>query len=245
AHLRAMIVTAARKALGELFDPALRGVLWKSIGLTLLGLIAIWFALRALFDAVVVPFVSGWFAGSGLPYVADWSSGIGIAALIGASLAMAVLLTFLIGPVSAAIAGIFLDDVAEHVERQDYPYDQPGKALPLGKSVVMSVKFFGIIILGNLFALVLLLIPGINLIAFFVVNGYLLGREYFQFAALRFHDERTVQALFSQHSGTVILGGFLIAGMLAIPIVNLLTPLFGAALMVHLHKSIAQKALTQ
>lgn len=233
-----MILHAAKLALGELFDPALRQVFWKSIGLTIAGLVVIWLGLRAILEVVAIPYVSAFVTGYALP---DWTGTVGFFALVAASIVMAVGLAFLIGPVSAAIAGIFLDDVADHIEAQDYP-DQPrGTPMAMGRSVVMSVKFFGIVVLGNLCALLLLLVPGVNLIAFFAVNGYLLGREYFQFAAMRFHDEKTAAMLRSRHSTTVIFAGFLIAGFLAIPVVNLLTPLFGAALMVHLHKAIATK----
>lgn len=237
-----MLITATRKALGELFDPALRQVFWKSIGLTIAGLIVVWYALKTLFEAVAIPFISTWFTGAGLDFLPQWGGTLGFVAGIFASLGIAAGLAFLIGPVSAAIAGIFLDDVADHIERQDYPDQAPGKAMAIGQSIVMSMKFFGVVILGNLFALALLLIPGINLIAFFAVNGYLLGREYFQFAAMRFGDEDSANALRERHASTIILGGFLIAGFLAIPVLNLLTPLFGAALMVHLHKAISQRA---
>lgn len=234
-----MIITAARNALGEIFDPAMRRVFWKSIGLTILALIIVWNLIKVFVEAFAIPFVSGWFAAISFP---AWSGGIGIFAAIAAGIGLAAGLAFLIGPVSAAIAGLFLDDVADHVEAQDYPEDPPGQAMPLGQSIVMSLRFFLIVVLGNLFALLLLLVPGVNFIAFFAVNGYLLGREYFEFAALRHHDAATVRRLRSQHSGTVIMGGLVIAGFLAIPLVNLLTPLFGGALMVHLHKAIATKA---
>lgn len=240
-HLSGMIFTAAKNALGELFDPALRQVFWKSIGLTIAGLIAVWFGLKALFEAMAIPFVSAWIAGLGMPAMPEWTGTLGLVAAVAAGLGLAAGLAFLIGPVSAAIAGIFLDDVADHVERQDYPADPPGTAMAIAPSIWMSIKFFGIVIVGNLLALALLLVPGINLIAFFAVNGYLLGREYFQFAAMRFRDEKSAALLRSKYSSTVILAGFLIAGFLAIPVVNLLTPLFGAALMVHLHKAIEKR----
>jgi len=225
-------------ALGELFDPALRSVFWKSIGLTIAGLIGVWFALRGVFSLVALPWLEAWIGGFGLP---EWTGFLGVFGMVAAGLALAAGLAFLVGPVSAAIAGVFLDDVAEHIERQDYPDHPAGQAMALVPSVIMSVKFFGIVIFGNLLALLLLLVPGINLIAFFAVNGYLLGREYFTFAAMRFHDERTVHALRARHSLSVLFAGFLIAGFLTVPVLNLLTPLFGGALMVHLHKAIVNK----
>jgi CysZ protein len=106
--------------------------------------------------------------------------------------------------------------------------------------LILSVKFLGVVILGNIVALLMLLIPGVNIIAFFVVNGYLLGREFFEFAAMRFRPEMEAKALRSKHATTVFLGGLVIAAFMAIPILNLLTPLFAAAMMVHLHKAVAQ-----
>jgi CysZ protein len=83
-------------------------------------------------------------------------------------------------------------------------------------------------------------VPGINAIIFLIANGYLLGREYFELAALRFRPKSEVKALRRRHGGRVFLAGLVIAGLVAIPIINLLTPLFATALMVHLHKSISR-----
>ncbi|MND77505.1 CysZ-like protein [compost metagenome] len=74
-----------------------------------------------------------------------------------------------------------------------------------------------------------------------MVNGYLLGREFFEFAAMRFRSPEEARAFRAKHASTVLLAGMLIAGFLAIPIVNLLTPLFAAGLMVHLHKALAKR----
>ena len=142
---------------------------------------------------------------------------------------------------TAIVAGLFLDDVAELVERTDYPEDPPGRPVPLLRSMVLALKFFLVVIAGNIVALFLLLIPGVNIIAFFLVNGYLLGREFFEFAAMRYRSESEAKALRRKHAGTVFLAGLVIAAFLAIPLVNLLTPLFAATMMVHLHKMIARR----
>ncbi len=104
---------------------------------------------------------------------------------------------------------------------------------------MLSLKFFGVVVVGNLIALFLLLIPGVNIAAFFLVNGYLLGREFFEFAAMRFRPEAEAKALRRKHAGTVFLAGLVISAFLAVPLLNLLTPLFAAAMMVHLHKMIS------
>jgi CysZ protein len=221
-----MIFDAAALSLRNLFAPETRNVFWKTLGLTILVLIGLWFGLRESFIAFVMPMIQGF-----IPELPDWAGWLtfifGILASIGLALGLALLLS----------------PVAEVVEKRDYPNDPPGKAMPMGEAVIASIKFFGVVIVGNLFALMLLFIPGINIIAFFLVNGYLLGREFFEFAAMRFRSAEEAKLLRSQHSGTVFMAGLVIALFLAVPIVNLLTPLFAAGLMVHLHKALTGRAV--
>jgi CysZ protein len=233
-----MILDAARLSVANLFAPETRSVFWKVLGLTVLVLIGLWFALRSAFIAFVFPLVTGFF-----PDMPDWAGWLGFVFAIAAGIGLALGLALLLSPVTALIAGLFLDDVAEVVEKRDYPEDVPGTALPLGPAITSSIKFLGVVILGNIVALFLLFIPGVNLIAFFLVNGYLLGREFFEFAAMRFRSPQEARLFRAKHASTVFLAGLVIAAFLAIPVVNLLTPLFAAGLMVHLYKLISQKDL--
>ncbi|WP_320198103.1 sulfate transporter family protein [Agrobacterium sp. rho-13.3] len=231
-----MILDAARQAFTNLFAAETRSVFWKSLGLTLLVLVGLWFAIRSLFIWLALPWLDSLVPG--MPEWAGWMSFV-LAILAGIGLALA--LALLISPVTAVIASLFLDDVAEVIEKKDYPSDPPGHAMPLGEALVSSVKFFGVVILGNMIALLLLFIPGVNLIAFFLVNGYLLGREFFEFAAMRFRTPADARAFRAKHGSTVFMAGLVIAAFLAIPFLNLLTPLFAASLMVHLHKSVSKR----
>jgi CysZ protein len=229
-----VILDAARAAAGNLFSPEFRSVFLKTLGLTLLALVALWFGIESLLEWLAWPWLHTLLPG--LPSWAGWLGGI----IAGIVLAMG--LALLIAPVTAIVAGLFLDDIAEVVERTGYPGDPPGRALPALQSLVLAIKFFGVVILGNILALLLLLVPGINIAAFFIVNGYLLGREFFEFAAMRFRPEAEAKALRRKHAGTVFLAGLVIAALLAVPLLNLLTPLFAAALMVHLHKAVSMRA---
>ncbi|QND48370.1 sulfate transporter family protein [Rhizobium lusitanum] len=231
-----MIIDAARLSLANLFAAETRKVFWKVLGLTLLALLALWFALNSTFVAVVLPWLQSF-----LPSAPDWTSWLTLFLGILAGLGLALALALLIAPVTALIAGLFLDDVAEVVEKRDYPADPPGKALPFGPAMKSSLKFLGIVIVGNIIALFLLFIPGVNLVAFFLVNGYLLGREFFEFAAMRFRSPDEARQFRIKHAITVFLAGLVIAAFLAIPLLNLLTPLFAAGMMVHLHKLISRK----
>lgn len=214
------MISAALRAIAEVFEPPFRAVFWKLIGFTLAALAMIWIILQAL----VTGFVE-------LPY--PWLETVlsvltGVGAIIG--------LGFLIAPVSALFAGLFQDDIAAVVERQDYPADPPGKPMAVLPSLVLAVKFTGVVLAGNIFALFLLLIPGVNLVAFFLVNGYLLGREFFEFAAMRFMPVEEARRLRKAHGGTVFAGGLIIAALLAVPILNLITPIFATIFMMHVFK---------
>ncbi|MBB3946217.1 CysZ protein [Rhizobium skierniewicense] len=231
-----MIFSAARDAFGNLFASETRAVFWKSLGLTILVLVGLWFAIRSVFIWLALPWIDSLVPG--MPEWAGWMSFI-FAILAGIGLALA--LALLISPVTAIIASLFLDDVADVIEKKDYPNDSPGTAMPLSEAIPSSLKFFGVVILGNGVALLLLLVPGINLIAFFLVNGYLLGREFFEFAAMRFRTPADARAFRAKHGTTVFMAGLLIAAFLAIPFLNLLTPLFAASFMVHLHKAISRR----
>jgi CysZ protein len=214
------MISSALRALTQIFEQPLRAIFWKTLGYTLLLLLLVWVALNgAVATLVTLPYP--W-----LETVLSLLTGIGAIFVLG----------YLVAPVTAVIAGILQDDIAEVVERGSYPQDPPGRAMPLSEAIPQAIKFTGVVILGNIFALFLLLIPGVNLVAFFAVNGYLLGREFFEFAAMRHMPVAEARAFRRAHSGTVFVAGLAIAGFLAIPFLNLLTPIFATVMMLHLFK---------
>ena len=224
-----MLFQAVFAAAREVFSPALRGILWKSIGLTLALLALVWMGLTRLFDV----FLTNHSLSADYPIIDSFAF-----FLAGAGLLIA--LVYLLPAVTAIVAGYFLDDVAEVVERQDYPAGRPGVALPFGKAILYGLRFAGLSLLVNLVALLLFFIPGINIGAFFVANAYLLGREYFELAAGRFWPAEDVTRLRMEHRGTVLAAGAVLAGLVLVPVLNLITPIFGAAMMVHLHKRLTR-----
>jgi CysZ protein len=213
----------ALAAFRQILTPPFRAVLFKTLALTLLLLGLVWFGL----DRLVLHFVSVQTA-----WVATLLSIVtGVGLFIG--------LAFLLAPTSSLVAGFFLDELASIVEGDIYPSDRIGRALPAGYSVWLAIRFALLSALVNLIALVLLLVPGVNAIAFFVANAYLLSREFFELAALRYRPLEEVRALRRRHPLRIFVAGLLIAALLAVPVLNLLTPLFGVAFMVRLHKRIA------
>ncbi|QRM29565.1 sulfate transporter family protein [Microvirga sp. VF16] len=226
-----MLIQSVFAAAREIFSPALRHILWKSIGLTVALLILVWLGLTKLFDI----FLTNHDLSASYPIIDSF-------AFFLAGFGLFVALIYLLPAISAIVAGYFLDDVAEVVERKDYPADPPGQALPFGKSLLYGLRFAGLSLLVNLIALLLFFIPGINIGVFFVANAYLLGREYFELAAGRFWPAEDVARLRTEHRGTVLAAGAVVAGLVLVPVLNLITPIFGATLMVHLHKKLAQNS---
>ena len=209
-------------AFNQIFTPPFRRVLLRSLALTMGVLALVWLGLDRLATSYMT---TPW------PWL---DTLIAIAAALG----LLVGLVFLVAPVSALVAGFYLDELAETVERSIAP-DRVGQALPGGQAMWLAVKFAAVSVLVNLLALALLLLPGINILAFFGANAYLLGREYFELAALRYRPLVEVRAMRSAHGLYLFVCGLFIAALVAIPVVNLLTPLFATAFMVRIHKRLA------
>ncbi len=218
------MLSAARQAFGELFSPPFRSVMVKCVGFTLA-------LLAGLFIAVQWSFA----------YFVAWPDWIETSVQVLGGLALVAASIFLIPPVTSLIAGLYLDDIAAVVERQGFPADPPGRELPIARSIWLPARFFFVVLIVNLVALLLLLVPGVNLVAFYVGNGYLLGREYFELAAMRHVSEREAKRIRKANSTTVLLCGLVIAAVASVPILNLLTPLFATSFMVRMWKRIAAK----
>jgi uncharacterized protein involved in cysteine biosynthesis len=235
------MLSAAAKALSQMFSPPFRAVLLKSAGLALLVLIVLGVALQRLLTWLVQ------YGGDWLQATFSWLGAGIVGALeltlaIIASLGLVLGLIFLMPAATALIAGVFADDIAERVEREHYPAQAPGKPLPLPISLLEGGKtaLFGILI--YLCALPLLLFAGLGAVVFFFATAFLLSREYFHLAAMRFRPRAEARALRRQHAPLVFGAGLLIAAFVSIPILNLATPLFATALMVHIHKRLSDSA---
>ena len=92
----------------------------------------------------------------------------------------------------------------------------------------------------NLAALVVYLaIPPLAPFAFWAVNGFLLGREYFQLVALRRVDAPEAEALWRRHFWRIWVAGTAIAVPLSIPLLSLVVPMLGVAVFVHQFQRVA------
>jgi len=214
------MLQAALDAVRQIFSPPFRNVLLKSLGLTFVLLALAWTGL----DKVALSFLTVdnyW-----LRTLVTFATGAGL--VVG--------LAFLIAPISILVAGFFLDDLADIVEEELDPRGPRGRPLQPGQAMIMALRFALVSAGVNFVALLLLLVPGVNAIVFVIANAYLFGREYFAFAATRYCSLEEARELTRRHATTLFLAGLFIAGFVAVPGLNLFTPLFGVAFMVRLHK---------
>lgn len=227
---------AAAKALTQMFSPPFRRVLWKSIGLALVLIVIIGIALNRLFS---------WFATSGAAWAeastgghTTWQILVWVLSIM-ATLGVITGAIFLMPAVTAFVGSFFVDEIAGEVERTHYPTDPPGHALPIGNALIEGIKTALLAVLVYLCAAPFLLFAGLGLVIMFMSTAYLLGREYFLLAAMRFRPPGEAKAMRRARSGSIFMAGFVIALFVSIPILNFATPLFAMAMMVHMHKKLS------
>lgn len=212
-----MILSALWRALPQIFHPAARIVLLKSLGLTLL--------LFAALGAGAWAGLHRFFAWMG------WNDG-GLAQAVAAALIALAAAWLLFRAVAMAVLGLFSDAVVEAVEREDYPSDaQRAKPVKWTTGIRFALRSLGRTISWNLIALPLytvLLVTGVGtLLLFLGVNAYLLGRDLADMVEGRHPDLPPIPP------STRWLMGLVSALMFLVPVANLLAPIWSAAMAVH------------
>jgi len=206
------------KALAQIADPRFRRVLLLGLAGAAAGFVilqaSVWWLLSA------VTFFSTVYA--------EWTVDV-----LGGAAAF-VLGVLLFPAIAGLVIGFLLDDVVSAVEARHYADLPAPRPQPLWETISTAATFAIVLIVVNMVALPFyLFVPGLNLVLFYLVNGYLLGREFFEMVALRRLPAAEAKALRRTRQGWVWLAGAVIAFMLSIPFVNLAAPVIAAAFMTH------------
>ncbi|WP_338446838.1 EI24 domain-containing protein [Pelagerythrobacter marensis] len=217
------LLSALGRAAGQLTDPAILRVLVKSVAITLAVFVAAGVAAGVAVDAAL----DRW----------DIAGGEGVGALVGLLLAL-VGGWLLFRLVALAVLQFFADEIVAAVEARHYPdARKTARAVPWREEMGTSARATLRAVLANLLALALavpLVFTAIGpAIVFWAVNAWLLGRELQDLAWTR-HRQGPATANGPLHAAERFLLGGTIAGLLAVPFVNLLAPVLGAAAAVHL-----------
>ncbi|HAV59380.1 MAG TPA: hypothetical protein DCX42_03510 [Planktomarina temperata] len=207
-------------------DPNFRRVLWRGMGLTIVLLIAACLLVNFGINQLLS---SAWAAN-----LIGNQSWLGALINVGGVLFTIALSIWLMVPVTSAIIALFLDEVAQAVEARHYPHLPKQTATKLQDQILVGIRFLGILLLANIGALILsMIVPLLAPFVFWATNGYLMGREYFQMAAMRRMPRAQAQELFQRHQGSIWTAGILMAIPMSIPLVGLFIPILGAATFTH------------
>jgi len=211
------LISAFAKAVAQLRDRRIIHILLLSLAVSAAVFVGLWVGVGVLLANTSL-FQMGW-----LDNAIDVLGGLAT-----------VVITWLLFPaVVSATIGLFLENVAEEVERKHYPFLPPVRHQGMGEVIALTVKFLALMLVLNIFVLFFLLVPPVFPFVFYGVNGYLLGREYFELVGMRRLEPGSVTNMRRQHRLTVFATGLVIAFLLTVPFVNLLAPIVGTAAMVH------------
>ena len=222
------------KAFAQLGDPKMNRVVFASLGAALVLIVVLIGGAMVLIENTAV--FEAWYL--------RWAVGIagGLAAVLAG--------WFLFPGLAIIISTMFLESVSRAVEARHYPHLPPPRDQSvLGEILPELLKFLVLVIIVNLIALpfylVLWWLLGLGFVIAWVINGYLLGREYMEMVAMRRMTPRQAKDFRRANGGACFAAGFIIAVMATVPVVNLLTPVIATAFMTHLFEDIRGKQMAE
>ncbi len=221
------MIKALFNALNDLTSPEFRGVLWRSVGLSVVLFAAFWFGIEFLISTLTL-FPYAW-----LTTALQLTTGLGLFAAF----------FFLMAPVTALFAGLFQDSISLHVETRHYAADKPGRPVAFMASLVMGLKFAALALGVNLVVFPLVFFAGFGAVLFVIANAYLISREYFEMAASRYMHPKNAAELRQRNFWKVFIAG-LPAGLIAmVPFVNFVTPVFATSYFLHFFKQVQKSSV--
>ena len=220
------MITALARAFGQLSDPPFRRVIFRTFLWSVALSVALFMAATWGVTQIQATGI-GWLDGT-------------IEILGGAAAFVIAILLF--PGLASIVVGLFLEQIARAVEARHYPDLPEPRHQPLREAIWSAVKLALITVVLNLLVLPIYLIPVLNVFVFYGLNGYLLGREYFELAALRRMDEPDARQLRRRHGIRVFVAGVVITFLLSIPFVNWFMPVIAVAFVVHVFEGLRSRA---
>jgi len=221
------------KAFGQLGDPKIMGVLFITLGIALAVMIVlVWGAVYFINNTT---FFETW----------PWSWANWVLRTLGWFGAV-VVAWFLLPTFITIISSMFLETVSRAVEVKHYPSLPAPRNQAFATEILPElVKFTLIILLVNLVAmpvyLLMALLLGLGFVVSWLVNGYLVGREYLEMVAMRRMTPKEAKAFRKANGGSAFVAGFLIAVIMSVPFLNLLSPVLATAFMTHVFEDLRQR----
>ncbi len=210
------MLAALWKAISQWNDPRIRrAILW-----TLCLAIAAFLVLAAGVNLLIRWLID----------LSPWLEGL---AQVGGLVGSLVVAWFTFPSLSAGIAGLFAEGIIDAVEERHFPGRGPARQQGTIGPLIEALKLAGIALVVNVLALPFLIVPPVYALIAWGLNGWLLGREYYEMVALRRLEPGAARALYVENRGRFTGAGIVIAVALTFPFINLVAPVIAAAFMVH------------
>ena len=230
------------KAIAQIRDSKLLKVLLLSLALAVLVMALLIFGIAYLIGTWDIT-TGSWFGISFIDMALKWLVDT-------AGLALATIIALMLFPAAAiGLQSLFLDTVAKAVEKKHYPHLPAARRQRMTEIVWTALRLMAVVLSLNillLFVWIILLIVATPLapVPYYLVNGYLLGREYFELLALRRMDPLQAAVLRKQKLGGNLMDGIVLTLLFTIPIVNLAGPMIAAAYMTHRFHRVWEPGMT-
>ena len=229
-HGSGQLLSSLFLAIAQLGDQRLRAVIWRSLAISGIIFVAILFAVGWALEGLSL-FGIGWLDAS--------VQLLGFAGIF--------ILGLILFPGFTGIVLLFLfEDIARAVEARHYPELPKARDEPLHQTVTNALRFTLVtvglnllvfIIIVPLMLLTAVLAPLVPLIIY-GLNGYLIGREYFELASVRRLEPQASREMQIRHKWRIFLCGLLFVGLMTIPVLNWLMPVIASTTMIHLFESL-------
>lgn len=222
------LITAIERTGGQIFDRAFLKVFALGM-LTMIGAIIIAYIAANEIMKDIPGYQSDW---QWWADVVNWITGQAV------NIIFFILLGFFFAPISTIFVSIYLDDVIDCVEEKHYPLNKAGKRLGVPHLAFLAMRIMFFVIILNILVLPLYIllfwIPFVPLAIFYLLNGYLLGWGYYEMVAVRHLGIKEAGVHRKSIRGVILLAGLIMTVLFMIPIVQLVVPILGVALICHL-----------
>ncbi|MBY0354533.1 MAG: EI24 domain-containing protein [Rickettsiales bacterium] len=216
--------SSVHSTFNTLSKPYFLKIICLSVAVTLLALLLLVFIMAFVINQIAF-FHMEWlddlliYAGTALSFAMSW---------------------FLFPIFMPLIALLFQENIANRIDEKEYA-SAPPSSLPLGAELCHAFRASLRALLLNILCLPLYLTGVLFPLVYYSLNGYLLGREFFELTAARYEGRRGAAALRRQHRLHIFIVGCTIMLLSTLPAINLLAPFIGTVWMVHVYWQITSK----
>jgi uncharacterized protein involved in cysteine biosynthesis len=219
------MIAALFKALNQMPDPAFRQAIGKTFLFSFLLFVGLLFG-------------TWWFWAETQLFPWEWlETTVDLLGWVAGLIA-----AFVLFPGAAlVIISLLLEPVARAVEAKHFPDLDPPRHQPVSEALSIALRFAAITVFLNVLLLPVYFIPVLNVLVFGALNGYLLGREYFELIAPRRLEPAAIRPMWKRYRGRLWIAGVVIALLLSIPLINWVMPVAAAAFMLHIFEKLRRQ----